>query len=63
MDKALWRKIASSWVSFRSAAENEKTAYAAEMLFQQAVHSRQETPPLTDLLMRSINEENDDDGY
>lgn len=61
MDRAFWRKIASSWVTIRSAAEKGKTTQTAQVLFQQAIDSRQEERSIIDLLMQGIEEEDDDD--
>lgn len=63
MDKTLWQKIASFWTVLRSAEEKENTARTVDAMFQSSLDSRQEERSLAALLLGSIDEEDDDDGY
>ena len=63
MDKTFWKKLASFWTVLRSAEEREKTAQAIEEMFHSAVNNRQEERSMVDLLLGSLDEEDDDDGY
>ncbi len=62
MDKALWKKIASFWTRSGPAEEKEEIVHAAERSVRRAVSRRQKERSLIDLLMDSLDEE-DDDGY
>lgn len=63
MDKTFWEKLASFWIVLRTAEEREKTAQAIDEMFQNAVSNRQEERSMVELLLGSLDEEDDDDGY
>ena len=63
MDKSLWQKIASLWVSLRSPEERKNTEYTVESIFSAAIHDRQRERSLLEDIMAGLDEEDDDDGY
>ena len=64
MDKSLWQKIASLWVSLRSPEERKNTEDTVESIFSAAINDRQrEKSLLEDILSGLDEEEDDDDGY
>jgi hypothetical protein len=63
MDKSLWQKIASLWVSLRSPEERKNTEDTVESIFSAAINDRQREKSLLEDILSGLDEEDDDDGY
>ncbi len=63
MDKSLWQKIASLWVSLRSPEERKNTEDTVESIFSAAINDRQRERSMLEDIMAGLDEEDDDDGY
>jgi hypothetical protein len=63
MDKSLWQKIASLWVSLRSPEERKNTENTVGSIFSAAINDRHREKSLLEDIMSGLDEEDDDDGY
>lgn len=63
MDKSLWQKIASLWVSLRSPEERKNTEDTVESIFLAAINDRRREKSLLEDILSGLDEEDDDDGY
>ena len=63
MEKSLWQKIASLWVSLRSPEERKNTEDTVESIFSAAINDRQREKSLLEDILSGLDEEDDDDGY
>ena len=63
MDKSLWQKIASLWVSLRSPGERKNTEDTVGSIFSAAIKDRHRERSMLEDIMAGLDEEDDDDGY
>ena len=63
MDSIFWEKIASFWVSIRSADDYERTGIAVNNIVANARNQRQKALSLAEELLLGLDMEDDEDGY